>query len=97
MGLGSGGKSKERGERAGGDRGPSKRSPIPVSSRCLPGLGEAPTAQSAGGSPGGAGLTRRSVKGAVREVVQSSNVQAEAQGLSRFPTGTQGLSYELKG
>lgn len=44
----------------------------PVSSRCLSGLGEAPTAQSSSGSLDGAGLTQRSVKGAVGEVVQSS-------------------------
>lgn len=63
------------------------RSPTPVSSRCLSGLGEAPTAQSSSGSLDGAGLTQRSVKGAVGEVVQSSeaNVQEKSQGFSCSP------------
>lgn len=79
-----------------GDRGPAKSSPTPVSSRSS--LGEAPTAQYASGSLDEAGLTQRSVKGAVGEVAQSSTVrvQEEGQGLSLFPTGTQGLSYELQ-
>lgn len=88
MGLGSGGNPRSV-ENAQEGTEVRQRGPLLLSP---------PTAQSSG-SPGGAGLTRRSVKGAVREVVQSSNVdvQAEAQGLSPFPTGTQGLSYELKG
>lgn len=82
-----------RGEGAGGTEVP-QRSPPPVSSRCLSDLSEKPAAQSASGSLDGAGLTQRSVKGAVGEVVQSSDVRVREEywGLSLFPTGTQGLS-----
>lgn len=79
--------SWERGEGARRTRGLAMRSPTPVSSRCLSGLGEAPTAQSSSGSLNGAGLTQRSVKGAVGEVVQSSeaSVPEKGQGFSCSP------------